>query len=284
MKVGAGGTAKDSVEDAAIHLDGVICTMGDKVALDIEQLSIAAGERVAIVGHNGAGKSTLLRLLSGFARAEHGVVSVLGQRLPSQSSARSSRSLKSLRSEVGQVLQGLHLVQRLSALDNVLIGALGRLSGWRTWLRWHRPEDVAEAKAALREVGLLAKADMRVDRLSGGERQKVAIARMLMQRARLILADEPTAALDPQAAAEVCALLARAAQGQRGATLISVVHNPALLPLLADRVVGLRQGRIAFDLPVAKVDDACLLSLYRAAPRNVMALAADSPDLIAEPA
>jgi phosphonate transport system ATP-binding protein len=274
-KVGVGETASG----LAIHLDGVICTMGDKVALDIEQLAIAAGERVAIVGQNGAGKSTLLRLLSGFARAERGMVSVLGQRLPSQSS---TRSLKSLRSEVGQVLQGLHLVQRLSALDNVLIGALGRLSGWRTWLRWHRPEDVAEAEAALREVGLLAKADVRVDRLSGGERQKVAIARMLMQRARLILADEPTAALDPQAAAEVCALLARAAQGQRGATLISVVHNPALLPLLADRVIGLRLGRIAFDLPVAKVDDACLLSLYRAAPRNVMALAADSHNLITE--
>jgi len=277
MKVGAGGTA----HEMAIHLDGVICTLGDKVALDIDSLGIAVGERVAIVGHNGAGKSTLLRLLSGFARPERGVVSVLGQRLPSQSS---SQSLTSLRCEVGQVLQGLHLVQRLSALDNVLIGALGRLSGWRTWLRWHRPEDIAEAEAALREVGLLAKADLRVDRLSGGERQKVAIARMLMQRARLILADEPTAALDPQAAAEVCALLARAAQGQHGTTLISVVHNPSLLPMLADRVIGLRQGCIVFDLPVDQVDDACLLSLYRTEPRNVMAQAVCSHDLIAEPA
>jgi phosphonate transport system ATP-binding protein len=277
MKVGADGTASE----LAIHLDGVICTLGDKVALDIDRLNITVGERVAIVGHNGAGKSTLLRLLSGFARPERGVVSVLGQRLPSQSS---SHSLTSLRCEVGQVLQGLHLVQRLSALDNVLIGALGRLSGWRTWLRWHQPEDIAEAEAALREVGLLAKADLRVDRLSGGERQKVAIARMLMQRARLILADEPTAALDPQAAAEVCTLLARAAHGQRGTTLISVVHNPSLLPMLADRVIGLRQGCIAFDLPVDKVDDACLLSLYRTEPRNVMVHALCSHDLIAEPA
>lgn len=277
MKVGAGSTANEM----AIHLDGVICTLGDKVALDIDCLSIGAGERVAIVGHNGAGKSTLLRLLSGFARPERGVVSVLGQRLPSQYS---SSSLKALRREVGQVLQGLHLVQRLSALDNVLIGALGRLSGWRTWLRWHRPEDIAEAEVALREVGLLAKADLRVDRLSGGERQKVAIARMLMQRARLILADEPTAALDPQAAAEVCALLARAAQGQPETTLISVVHNPSLLPLLADRVVGLRHGRIAFDLPVDEVDDACLLSLYRTEPLNIMTHAVCSHGLVANPA
>ncbi len=238
-------TAKVGAGETAIHLDGVVCTLGDKVALDIDRLTIAPGERVAIVGQNGAGKSTLLRLLSGFARPERGTITVLGQRLPTRAAP---RPLTGLRREIGQVFQGLHLVQRLSALDNVLIGALGRLTGWRTWLRCHRAADIAEAETALREVGLLAKAEVRVDRLSGGERQKVAIARMLMQRARLILADEPTAALDPQAAAEVCALLARAAHGE---TLVSVVHNPTLLPLLADRVIGLRQGQIVFDLPVA---------------------------------
>lgn len=267
-KVGAGETAHERAREWAIHLDGVICTLGDKVALDIDRLRIAAGERVAIVGHNGAGKSTLLRLLSGFVRPQRGVVSVLGQRLPSQAS---SRHLRSLRGDIGQVLQGLHLVQRLSALDNVLIGALGRLSGWRTWLRWHRPEIVAEAETALREVGLLAKADVRVDRLSGGERQKVAIARMRMQRARLILADEPTAALDPQAAAEICDKLRRAAHhAAQQSTLVSVVHNPALLPLLADRVIGLRQGRIVFDLPVTQIGDEQLLALYRSAPEVLL--------------
>jgi phosphonate transport system ATP-binding protein len=265
------GTHRAGAGETAIHLDGVICTRGGKLALDIDQLRIAAGERIAIVGQNGAGKSTLLRLLAGFVRPERGIALVLGHRLPSRTSA---GSLKGLRREIGQVFQGLHLVQRLSALDNVLIGALGRLTGWRTWLRWHRAEDIAEAEAALREVGLLAKADLRVDRLSGGERQKVAIARMWMQRARLIIADEPTAALDPQAAAEVCALLARAAQG---ATLLSVVHNPALLPLLADRVIGLRQGRIVFDLPLAAVDDARLLALYRAEAEDAMQRIAGRP-------
>lgn len=258
--VGAGGTASD----VAIRLDGVICTLGGKVVLDIDRLDITAGERVAIVGQNGAGKSTLLRLLSGFVRPERGMVSVLGQRVPSQSS---SRQLKSLRGEIGQVLQGLHLVQRLSALDNVLIGALGRLSGWRTWVRWHRPDVVAEAEACLRDVGLMAKADVRVDHLSGGERQKVAIARMRMQRARLILADEPTAALDPQAAAEICGQLRRVAQS---ATLVSVVHSPVLLPLLAERVIGLRHGSIVFDLPVGAVGDEQLLALYRSTPDVLM--------------
>ena len=88
----------------------------------------------------------------------------------------------------------------------------------------------------------------------------MAIARLLMQRPRLILADEPTAALDPSAAAEVCQLLVGAA---RQATLISVVHNPVLLPLLAGRVIGLRQGRIAFDLPLNDLDHQELANLYQ---------------------
>jgi phosphonate transport system ATP-binding protein len=160
---------------------------------------------------------------------------------------------------LGQVLQGLHLVGRLSARENVLIGALSRVGGWRSWLRIFPAEERARADAALQAVGMATRADTRADKLSGGERQKIAIARLLMQAPRIILADEPTAALDPAAAAEVCQLLVQAASH---ATLISVVHNPALLPLLANRVIGLKQGRIVFDLPVAEVSDTALAALY----------------------
>lgn len=241
-----------------VDLNSVTCAIDGRTLLDIDRLSIAHGERVAIVGRNGAGKTTLLRLLSGFVRPVRGTTEVLGRSLDRQLK---SGELRALRREVGQVMQGLHLVQRLNALENVLIGCLGRRHGWRTWVRRYASEDMANAESALRDAGLLTRADLRVDRLSGGERQKVAIARMLMQRPRLILADEPTAALDPQAAAEVCSRLVEAA---KQATLISVVHNPALLPLLADRVIGLRQGRIAFDLPVDQVDEWRLFDLYRA--------------------
>lgn len=240
-----------------VDVEHLVCQAGGRTLLDLQRFHVRAGERVAVVGHNGAGKSTLLRCLSGFARPTRGRAVVLGHALDASLSA---RELRALRLEVGQVMQGLHLVQRLSALDNVLIGLLGRVHGWRGWARLHRASDVADAEAALAAVGLLAKADQRADRLSGGERQKVAIARMLMQRPRLILADEPTASLDPLAAAEVCSLLARGAQG---ATLLSVVHNPSLLPLLADRVVGLKQGRLVFDKPLADVSDAELARLYR---------------------
>ena len=242
-----------------IHVHALICQAAGRTLLEIDELAVGACERIAIVGPNGAGKSTLLRALSGFVRPAHGHIDVLGHRL---AAGEHDADLRSLRREVGQVLQGLHLVQRLSALENVLIGGLARLrgrSGWRGWARWHTAADVAEAEAALRAVGLLAKAGERADRLSGGERQRVAIARMLMQRPRLILADEPTASLDPLAASEVCRLLAQAAAG---ATLITVVHNPSLIPLLADRVLGMKAGRIALDLPVAALDDAQLATLY----------------------
>jgi phosphonate transport system ATP-binding protein len=242
----------------AVRIEGLRCRVGSRITLDVEHLRIEAGERVALIGPNGAGKSTLLRCLNGFTRPAEGRVEVLGHALGAGRPP--ARRLRMLRADVGHVMQGLHLVQRLSALENVLIGALARVTGWRSWLRLYPPGEIAGAEAALARVGLAVQARHRTDRLSGGERQKTAIARMLVQQPRLILADEPTASLDPAAAREICSLLAGAAEG---ATLISVVHSPALLPLLADRVVALKGGRIEFDLPISAVDDARLAELYQ---------------------
>ena len=244
----------------AVVMTQVIVAAAGRTLLDVPSLSIARGERVAVVGANGAGKSTLLRVLSGFVVPSYGTLQVLDQPL---GPGLSSGALRQLRARVGQVMQELHLVGRLTAIDNVLIGCLARVTGWRSWVRWHARADVQLAQAALHSVGMLAKADARTDQLSGGERQKVAIARLLMQAPELILADEPTAALDPAAAVEVCKLLLQAA---RHAALITVVHNPALIPLLADRVIGLKAGKIVFDLPAAELDDQRLTDLYRATP------------------
>lgn len=241
----------------AIECRDVLWSIRGRTVLDIDALKIREGERIALVGPNGAGKSSLLRLISGAVVPSHGTLTVL-ERSPSRSLT--GRERRDWRREVGQVFQGLHLVSRLTALDNVRIGALGRLSGWRTWLRLYPREITMQACQALQSVGLLGQMDTRADRLSGGERQKVAIARLLLQQPRLILADEPTAALDPAAAADVCRLLVQAASG---ATLLTIVHNTSLLPLIADRVIGLRQGKIAFDLPVSEVDDRALLALYQ---------------------
>ena len=256
---------------ACIELRGVRCTLGGRTVLDIDRLVVGEGERVAIVGHNGAGKSTLLRVLSGFTRPTAGQVSVLGVRLDMPLPP---ARLRALRREAGQVLQGLHLVPRLSALENVLIGCLGRVTGWRSWVRRYPAHECERACAALAMVGMLDKASMRTDGLSGGERQKVAIARLLVQAPRLILADEPTAALDPAAAQEICRVLGTVSGH---ATLVAVVHNTALLPLLADRVIGLRQGRVVFDLPQTQVDEVQLAALYGSGPADGACGRSDDP-------
>ena len=113
-------------------LQSILCEGDGRILLTISDLSIRQGERVAIIGHNGAGKSTLLRLLSGFLVPSQGKITVLGHALEQPLSP---PQLQALRRTVGQVMQGLHLVARLSARENVLIGSLGRLSGWRSWTR-----------------------------------------------------------------------------------------------------------------------------------------------------
>lgn len=246
-----------------IHIRKLAVKAGARTLLRLDELHIGAGERVAIVGHNGAGKSTLLRVLGGLLPPTEGVVSVLGRSLLEPVS---DAALRAWRCEVGQVMQGLHMVSRLSARENVLIGALGRLSGWRSWSRLYLATLVAEADEALTLVGLEGRGDTRTDRLSGGERQKLSIARLRLQRPSLILADEPTANLDPAAAADACRWLGSIADD---ATLITVVHQPALLPLLADRVIGLRDGALEFDLPIAQVDAERLQALYESSPSPI---------------
>lgn len=227
--------------------------------LAIPSLRIAPGERVGIVGHNGAGKTTLLRLISGALQPSEGTAEVLGTAMER---LHSNAQRRAFRQKVGLVFQGLHLVPRLTARENVLIGGAARTRGIRSWARIFPSDMVQEANHALERIGLSNHAETRVDRLSGGERQKISIARLWLQQPQLILADEPTSALDPSAAAQACGWLSDLSR-ESGAALVSVVHQPGLLPLLADRVIGLRQGMVVFDHPVDEVGAALLQDLYQ---------------------
>lgn len=232
-----------------IEAQGLQVSAGDKVLLHEVGLSVAAGERVALVGHNGAGKSTLLRTLTGFgapSRVTRGSLRVLDTDL---AHAHQGGTLRRLRARVAQVHQGLHLVGRLSALDNVLIGGAARHTSAWSWLRRWPEHERRAAQAALVRVGLGGATHRRTDTLSGGERQKVAIARALHQGAPMMLADEPTASLDAAAAEEVASLLTAVA-AERQATLVCVVHDLDLLPLLANRAIALRRGVVVADVAV----------------------------------
>ncbi len=274
------------MKDAVIDIRNLRVEVAGRTLLDIAGLTIKAGERVALVGPNGAGKSSLLKVLGGFLPATQGQVTVLGRRFGGAGvSALSRRQWRALRAEVGQVMQGLHLVPRLTALDNVVLGALARpgaMATWRSWLRWYPATLCREASAALGELGLAHRLHARADQLSGGERQKVSLARLRLQQPQLILADEPTSALDPAATQQACqALLAVARQ----ATLLTVVHDPALLPLLADRVIGLKSGQVAFDVALSDLDTVRLQDLYDGRQGNSLRCGAsalrDSPPVTA---
>jgi phosphonate transport system ATP-binding protein len=249
----------------AVQLDGVLVRAAGRVLLDVPRLTVGTGERVAIVGPNGAGKSTLLKAIAGLVAAQRGRMQVLGRPMgPDAPGRHQARERRALRRETGLLMQGLHLVPRLSARENVLIGALARLHGAdavRSWCRLYPADLVAEAEAALAALGLADRAGTRADRLSGGERQKVALARMQLQRPRLVLADEPTSALDPAATREVCEVL-QVLAAEPGRTLLTVVHDLELLPLLATRVIGIAEGRIRWDRPLADVTPLLLQALY----------------------
>ncbi|WP_432564638.1 phosphonate ABC transporter ATP-binding protein [Kineococcus sp. SYSU DK003] len=230
---------------------------GDTLALAGLDLTVGAGERVAVVGPSGAGKSTLLGLLNGSVTATAGSVEVLG----TAPGALSGRDLRRLRARVGTVHQQLELVGPLRVVHNV---NAGRLANWPTWrAAWSllRPQGVPEVAEALRQVGLAERMYERTERLSGGQRQRVAVARVLVQRPDLVLADEPVSALDPALAERTLALLTALA-AERGGTVVASLHDPALALRHCHRVVGLVGGRIALDAPAAAVTPADLAEFY----------------------
>lgn len=226
-------------------------------ALDSVSCTVAPGEAVVILGSNGAGKSTLLRSVVGLVRPTSGQVSVGGVDV---TKAR-GRELSRLRTQVGFVFQTFDLVEGLTAFHNVLHGALGRRGGRCVWPSIAPENERVRGIECLDRVGLAHLASRRVSTLSGGEKQRVAIARMLMQGPSLVLADEPIASLDPRAGREILDLL-WALQAAEGLTILCSLHQPELARRYADRLVGMRNGRIVFDSAVCTVGDAEFKRLY----------------------
>ena len=242
---------------AAIAVQELTVRFGELAAVDRVSCSIAPGEMVAVIGPSGAGKSTLLRAINR-------LVPISGGRLIADGidiARLEGRALHCWRSRAAMIFQQFNLSPRLDVLTNVLTGRLIDLPFWRSWVGWFPHADQLEAMLLLDELGLSEKAFVRVERLSGGQQQRVAIARALMQRPSLILADEPTASLDPRNATLVMDTL-RAINRSRGMTTIVNLHNVALARVYADRIIALRGGRIVFDGSPADLAEPLLRSLY----------------------
>ncbi|GAA1442804.1 phosphonate ABC transporter ATP-binding protein [Mycobacterium cookii] len=244
------------MNEHVVRLEGAGRSFGASTALTGVDLTIRAGERVAVLGASGAGKSTLLALLNGSLQPSEGSVELFG----AATAGLPARTRRGLQRRVGTVSQGLDLIEQVRVLHNV---NAGRLAEWGTpralaSLVWPHPDE--RALGALEAVGLGWAVHERTERLSGGERQRVAIARLLIQRPDLVLADEPVASLDPTRAAEVLGLLGRATDS-RG-TLVVTLHQPQLARDHCTRAIGLREGRLVFDTPIADLASHLLDELY----------------------
>ncbi|MCH2384513.1 MAG: ABC transporter ATP-binding protein [Pedosphaera sp.] len=207
----------------------IFCKNGSKItSLDRFTAEVAEGEFVAVRGPSGSGKTTLLLTLGGMQRPSDGSVQLAGRDLYALSPAERAR-LRS--SEIGFVFQMFHLVPYLDLLGNVLLACPGKPSA----------EVRQRAGGLMDELGLADRASHRPGELSAGERQRLAVARALLNRPKLILADEPTGNLDPENAAEVIRHLAEFHRG--GGTVVLVTHGAAA-DAHADRTLRLEQGRL----------------------------------------
>ncbi|MFP5283948.1 MAG: phosphonate ABC transporter ATP-binding protein [Actinomycetes bacterium] len=239
----------------AVVLDRVTVIREGRRALHQVSLTVRSGERVAVLGPSGAGKSTLLALLNGTVSASSGEVRVFGVPLAAVSAVERRRLL----SRIGTLAQQYDLVGPLRVVHNVTAGRLGQWSLARAAWSLLRPQGLADAEAALARVGLADRLVDRTDTLSGGQQQRVALARVVLQDPALVLADEPVSSLDPTLAARMLTLLSDLT---RDRTLLTSLHDPALAVRFCDRLVGLRAGELAFDVPAAALPAAALPALY----------------------
>lgn len=247
---------------------------GGRSAIGAVDLEVQSGERLAIIGPSGAGKTTLLRILGGVLRPSRGSITLDGQ----QPWTLGRRALRRLRARIGTVHQAPPLPPRQRVVTAVLAGRLGRWGLLKGLASLVYPLDLEGARQALQRVGMDPRLFDRCDELSGGQLQRVGVARVLYQQPELLLADEPVSALDPQLADRTVGELCSEAEA-RGCTLVASLHAVDLALNWFPRIVGVRDGAVVFDLTPDQIDRPMLRELYRGESTELAV-----PDPEAEPA
>ena len=261
------------MSDCAIQIRSLSKTFsGGRRALDHIDLQVAAGEMVALIGASGSGKSTLLRHIAGLSvgnAGQFGEVLVHGRLV--QFNGKLSREIRAIRSDVGFVFQQFNLVARLPVIVNVMAGMLSRMPRWRRLSRRFSRTDLALGMQALQRVGIADCGAQRASTLSGGQQQRAAIARTLVQRARVVLADEPIASLDPESSRRVMELLTQINRTD-GATVLVSLHQVSVAMRYCSRTVALSAGRVVFDGPSSQLTPQLLRELYGTQADEILAL------------
>ncbi|MFJ4347186.1 phosphonate ABC transporter ATP-binding protein [Pseudomonas sp. NPDC089401] len=240
-----------------IDLHGAGLRHGQVRALESVSLHIDKGERVAIIGPSGAGKSSLLHLMATAVQPSSGHLELFG----AQPWAMSAGARQRLRARIGLVHQAPPLPPRQRVVTAVLAGRLGQWGLLRGLLNLVYPTDLPGVRQVLAELGLADKLFVQCGQLSGGQLQRVGIARALYQRPDLLLTDEPVSAMDPVLADHSLALLNRHAQAN-GVTLVASLHAVELALAHFPRVIGIREGQVAFDCRAKAVTEHLLDALY----------------------
>jgi len=241
-----------------IRFDNVSVTYrGGVKALRNIDLTIEDGEFVVIVGLSGAGKSTLLRALNGLVPATGGSIDFNGTEVVGASAA----EMREIRSDMGMIFQTFNLALRTTVINNVLMGRLSYVPAWRSTFGLWPAEERVKAMQALERVGIVDKAYVRASDLSGGQQQRVGIARALAQEPKVMLADEPVAALDPVTSRHVMGDLQRINQDLGITTLVNL-HFLDLAREYGRRLIGLRDGYLVYDGDIDDVDDQTFMEIY----------------------
>ncbi len=246
----------------AIRIERLSKTFSNgRKGLDEIDLRVEPGEMVALIGASGSGKSTLLRHIAGFtvSDAQPSQIEILGR--PIQKNGRIVREVRSIRRDISFVFQQFNLVNRMTVETNVLVGALARLPLWRRLTGAFPRAERELSIAALREVGIADHARERAGNLSGGQQQRAALARALVQQARIILADEPIASLDPESSRRVMDML-RKLNTERRLTVLVSLHQVDIAMQYCPRTVALRRGKVVYDGPSTSLTPALLQQLY----------------------
>nr|WP_206378118.1 phosphonate ABC transporter ATP-binding protein [Sneathiella limimaris] len=232
-----------------------------KQALKSVDLAIEEGEMVALIGASGSGKSTLLRHLSGLICADRddGKIVIFDEIM--QEKGRIGKGARSIRADIGVVFQQFNLVTRLTVLTNVLMGLLGRIPSWRGTLGLFTRDEKMKAMRALERVGIADQAGKRASNLSGGQQQRAAIARALTQGARVLLADEPIASLDPASSKKVMTTLRRINEEDKITVVVSL-HQVDYALEFCPRTIAMRDGEVVFDGASSQLTPEFLKELY----------------------
>lgn len=226
-----------------------------KIALSSLSLKIKKGEIVALIGPSGAGKTTLLNTLATVVKPEEGKLIIDGA--PSEQ----YKTSKELAKKIGIIRQQFDLVGQLPVVHNVLAGRFSDWGFFKSLISLIFPQDKELAVKALERVGLSDKIYEKTSKLSGGEQQRVALARLLVQKPEVILADEPVSSLDPARSEDILFMLTKLAR-EEGQTLVASLHTVEYARKYFNRIIALREGKLYFDLPVERITDDKLEQLY----------------------